>query len=74
MFRCKFELIKCGSHQLIHLKDYDQLEKDFSLYEKKLIDVGGFYDKLGILLNFEVKNGINDYESIRYEISRTIKH
>lgn len=51
-----------------------KFKENFESYEKQLLEVGPFYQTLGLLNNFEVKNGLDDYQSIRRSILNNIKH
>jgi adenylate kinase family enzyme len=65
---------ECGSNDISHCNDEGKFEEDFESYERQLLEVGPFYQTLGLLNNFEVKNGLEDYESIRRSILNNIKH
>ena len=51
-----------------------QFEKDLSVYHSKKDDLLAFYNELGLLVDFEPRNGWEDYEKLKRQIQYNIKH
>ena len=51
-----------------------QFEKDLSVYASKKDDLLAFYNELGLLTDFEPRNGYDDYEKLKRQIQYNIKH
>lgn len=66
--------IDCGSHKIVQVSDNLKFNERYDEYEKKLLELGSFYNTLGLLSNFEVKAGLDDYEEIRRRIVTNFKH
>jgi len=64
----------CGSDRLEEHQDFDRLSKDFEAYNNTKEDVLGFYDSVGLLLEFESTKGYEDYEDFRARTQINIKH
>ena len=55
-------------------KTENDFSKQWDKYENQANVVLPFYQKLGLLLNFEIKNGLLDYEHLRQKVQYNIKH
>ena len=64
----------CGSHDIKFAGNEKEFEEQFKLYEEKSREILPFYQELGLLLNFEVRNGLRDYEVLRSKVQYNIKH
>jgi hypothetical protein len=56
------------------MRQESSFEDKWSNYEQQSQLILPFYQKLGLLLNFEVKNGLLDYEPLRQKVQYNIKH
>ena len=50
---------------------FDQKWEKYENYAKTILP---FYQKLGLLVNYEVRNGLIDYEPLRQKVQYNIKH
>ena len=65
----------CGSRDIQPVKGVSQDFNDKLLEEEgNLEEIMGFYDKLGLLIDFEVRRGYGDYERLRETVQCNIKH
>ena len=64
----------CGSTQIVREANPADFEKVLQGYKAKKDELLGFYDHLGLLVDFEVKKGYEDYGELRDQIQFNIKH
>lgn len=64
----------CGSKNISFTGNESGFEDAFKQYEEKSREILPFYQELGLLTNFEVKNGLRDYEILRQRVQYNIKH
>ena len=55
----------CGSTQIVREGNPADFEKVLSSYKEKKDELLGFYDHLGLLVDFEIKKGYEDYGELR---------
>ena len=70
----KFNIIQCESNEIVHVGNESAFEEKWVAYEAQAKLILPFYQKLGLLLNYEVKNGLLDYEHLRQKVQYNIKH
>jgi hypothetical protein len=66
--------VDCGSKNISYVGNEEKFEVQFRQYEDRCREVLPFYQELGLLTNFEVKNGLRDYEVLRNRVQSNIKH
>ncbi len=66
--------VDCGSTNIKHISNEAGFEETFKQYEEKCREILPFYQELGLLTNFEVRNGLRDYEVLRQRVQYNIKH
>jgi hypothetical protein len=49
-------------------------EKELKQYKKNKDDLLAFYNKHGLLIDFDMREGYGDYEKIKRQIMFNIKH
>jgi len=64
----------CGSQNINFIGNENNFEEQYRQYEEKSREILPFYQELGLLTNFEVKNGLRDYEVLRQRVQYNIKH
>lgn len=64
----------CGSRNIKRAGDVDVFEQLLSNYRDSKEDLLGFYDHLGLLVDFDLKKGYEDYNNLRDKIQFNIKH
>ena len=64
----------CGSRDLRKGGNAPNFEAVLQEYKNQKEEFLGFYDHLGILVDFEIKSGFNDYARLRDQIQFNIKH
>ena len=64
----------CGSHDITRVGNAGNLENILKEYKKQKDELLGFYDHLGLLVDFELKTGYNDYAQLKDQIQFNIKH
>jgi len=66
--------VDCGSHKITKISDNEKFNESYEIYEKKLLELAPYYNTLGLLQNYEIKKGLEDYEEIRRQVINNIKH
>lgn len=64
----------CGSRDIQRVENTQNFEQILQDYKKQKDDLLGFYDHLGLLVDFELKTGYSDYSKLRDQIQFNIKH
>ena len=64
----------CGSRNITRSGDVDQFESDLNYYNKTKDELLGFYNHLGLLIDFDLKEGYGDYQKLRDKIQMNLKH
>jgi len=64
----------CGSRDIVRSGNATQLEASMKEYREKKDELLGFYDHLGLLVDFELKSGFEDFERLKTQIQYNIKH
>ena len=64
----------CGSRNIKRAGDVDDFESLLSNYRANKDELLGFYDHLGLLVDFDLKKGYDDYGKLRDKIQFNIKH
>lgn len=64
----------CGSKDFERNANTPSFEQVLQGYKKQKEELLGFYDHLGLLVDFEIKTGYADYAKIRDQIQFNIKH
>ena len=66
----------CGSTNITEASDESKEEfmKAFAAYESVKQPMLQFYNRYGLLVDFEMKKGFDDYSKLRQQIQYTIKH
>ena len=64
----------CGSRDITKAANAPNFEKILQEYKNQKDNLLGFYDHLGLLVDFELKSGYADYSKLRDQIQFNIKH
>jgi len=64
----------CGSRDFKQSGNPAQFPEVLKQYKDQKDELLGFYDHLGLLVDFEMKRGYEDYERLRDQIQFNIKH
>lgn len=64
----------CGSRNIKRSGDVDVFEALLANYRASKDEILGFYDHLGLLVDFDLKKGYDDYGKLRDKIQFNIKH
>lgn len=64
----------CGSTDITRSGNAAEFEKKLQTYRLQKEELLGFYDHLGLLVDFELKNGYEDYQDLKDQIQFNIKH
>lgn len=64
----------CGSRNIQRAGDVDLFERQLANYRDSKDEILGFYDHLGLLIDFDMKEGYADYAKIRDKIQYGAKH
>lgn len=64
----------CGSTDIREGGDPIQFEKELEQYKASKDELLSFYDHYGLLVDFEVKKGYEDYEKLKKKIQYGAKH
>ena len=64
----------CGSTEISAAGNPATFEQTLKEYKAQKDDLLGFYDHLGLLVDFEVKRGYEDYDKLRDKIQFNCKH
>ena len=64
----------CGSRDIVRSGNAAAFESKLQQYKDMKEDILGFYDSLGLLVDYELKNGYEDYENLKEQIQFNIKH
>lgn len=66
--------VDCGSSNIVNGSDPVSFEAELEAYKKNRDELLGFYDHHGLLVDFELKRGYEDYENLKRQIQMNIKH
>jgi hypothetical protein len=66
--------VDCGSSNIVNASDPFTFERDLENYKKSRDELLGFYDHFGLLVDFELKKGYEDYDNLKRRIQMNIKH
>ncbi len=66
--------VDCGSSNIVNGSDPISFEADLEAYKRSRDELLGFYDHHGLLVDFELKQGYEDYENLKSKIQMYIKH
>lgn len=64
----------CGSSNLNDGSDPIQFEKELEAYKANKEELLSFYDHYGLLVDYEIKHGFDDFERLKKKIQYTAKH
>ena len=64
----------CGSINVHKVEDYDEFMYKLDNYSNKKDELLGFYNKVGNLIDFELKNGYESYDDLKLYVQHNIKH
>ena len=64
----------CGSRDITPSGEPSVIEEVLKTYKSQKDELLGFYDHLGLLVDFDIKHGYEDYEKIKDQIQFNIKH
>ena len=64
----------CGSLDIVKTGNAAKFEQELQNYRKQKDELLGFYDHLGLLVDFEVKQGYEDFDNLKDQIQFNIKH
>lgn len=57
--------VDCGSHNITSASDPISFEKELEAYKANKEELLGFYDNFGLLVDFELKKGYDDYDNLK---------
>lgn len=66
--------VDCGSSNIVNASDPIRFEQQLENYKNTKDELLGFYDHFGLLVDFELKKGYEDYEKLKRQIQMNIKH
>ena len=55
----------CGSTNITKQDDASEFEQSLKQYKDQKEEILGFYNHLGLLVDFEIKHGYEDYNKLR---------
>ena len=64
----------CGSSTFISGSDPINFEKNLEKYKERRNELLAFYNNFGILTDFEIRKGYDDYEKLKRTIQFNLKH
>ena len=64
----------CGSRDIVRSGNAADFEQKMSAYKQSKDDILGFYSEIGLLLDFELKSGYEDYADLKEQMQFNIKH
>lgn len=64
----------CGSQQFHAGSDPIAFERQLEIYNEKKDEVLNFYNHYGLLVDYELRAGFDDYEKLKRQIQYIIKH
>ena len=64
----------CGSCNIVKSGDLENFEKELQAYHIKKEQLCGFYNQIGNLVDFELRNGYESYDALKMEVQHNIKH
>lgn len=64
----------CGSTNLAPGSDPMRFERELEVYASKKDSLLSFYNQYGLLVDFEPRNGYDDYDKLKRQIQYNIKH
>ena len=65
---------ECGSTDIVHDADPASFESRLESYKQTKDQILGFYDHLGLLVDFQLNRGLDDYENLRQRMKHAMKH
>lgn len=66
--------VDCGSANIVNGSDPIAFEKELERYKSSKEQLLGFYDHYGLLVDFELKRGYEDFDNLKRQIQMNIKH
>jgi len=66
--------VDCGSSNIVSGSDPITFERELENYKEIREELLGFYDHFGLLVDFELKKGYDDFDSLKRKIQMNIKH
>lgn len=66
--------VDCGSSNIHNGSDPISFEGELEEYKRNREELLGFYDHYGLLVDFELKRGYDDFEKLKKKIQMNIKH
>ena len=60
--------VECGSSNIIEGSDPISFEKELERYKANKDEILSFYDHYGLLVDFEIKKGFEDFEKLKKKI------
>ena len=66
--------VDCGSSNIVNGSDPISFERDLESYKQSRDELLGFYNHYGLLVDFELKRGYEDYENLKRQVQMNIKH
>lgn len=66
--------VDCGSTNIVNGSNPIAFEKDLEAYKASRDELLSFYDHFGLLVDFELKKGYDDYENLKRQVQINIKH
>jgi len=66
--------VDCGSSNIVNGSDPISFERELEDYKRSKDELLSFYSHYGLLVDFELKRGYEDYEELKRSIQMNIKH
>jgi hypothetical protein len=66
--------VDCGSSNIVSGSDPITFERELENYKEIREELLGFYDHFGLLVDFELKKGYDDFDNLKRKIQMNIKH
>jgi len=64
----------CGGQTFESASDPAEFERQLGIYKQQRDELVAFYSHFGLLVDFELRNGFEDYEKLKRSIQYNIKH
>jgi hypothetical protein len=66
--------VDCGSSNITNGSDPISFERELENYKVNREELLGFYNHYGLLVDFELKKGFEDFDNLKRKIQMNIKH
>lgn len=66
--------VDCGSSKIVNGSDPISFERELEAYKANRDNLLSFYSHYGLLVDFELKKGFEDYDNLKRQIQTNIKH